>query len=70
MPTVDDRTEDYFSAALRRENFAFHGTEDEVARLLALGATRTDVGEDADESWEVMADPEGNEFCVLRSLAP
>ena len=45
-------------------------TEDEVTRLLALGATRTDVGQDADESWEVMADPEGNEFCVLRSLAP
>ena len=45
-------------------------TEDEVARLLALGATRTDVGQGADRSWVVMADPEGNEFCVLRTLAP
>ncbi|MFI8529436.1 VOC family protein [Streptomyces aquilus] len=46
------------------------GTEDEVARLLALGATRTDVGQGAGRSWVVMEDPEGNEFCVLRTLAP
>ncbi|MCZ2527126.1 VOC family protein [Streptomyces sp. HB2AG] len=45
-------------------------TEDEVARLLGLGATRTDVGQGAGRSWVVMADPEGNEFCVLRTLAP
>lgn len=37
----------------------------EVARLLELGATRVDVGQDADAAWVVMADPEGNEFCVL-----
>ncbi|MFB6393849.1 VOC family protein [Polymorphospora lycopeni] len=36
----------------------------EVARLLALGATRADVGQ-GDVSWVVLADPEGNEFCVL-----
>ncbi|MEV7796211.1 VOC family protein [Streptomyces sp. NPDC087512] len=46
------------------------GTDEEVARLLALGATRTDVGQGPDRSWVVMADPEGNEFCVLRTLAP
>ncbi|MCP9959369.1 VOC family protein [Streptomyces sudanensis] len=45
-------------------------TEDEVARLLGLGATRADVGQGPGRSWVVMADPEGNEFCVLRSLAP
>ncbi|MFC8534492.1 VOC family protein [Streptomyces sp. NPDC057249] len=45
-------------------------TEAEVARLLALGATRTDVGQGEGRSWVVMADPEGNEFCVLRTLAP
>jgi hypothetical protein len=44
--------------------------DEEVERLLALGATRADVGQTGDESWVVMADPEGNEFCVLRSLAP
>ncbi|MEM7271647.1 MAG: VOC family protein [Actinomycetota bacterium] len=36
----------------------------EVERLLALGASRIDVGQ-GDVSWVVMADPEGNEFCVL-----
>ncbi|MGN5630452.1 VOC family protein [Streptomyces sp. AC154] len=46
------------------------GTEDEVSRLLGLGATRADVGQGPDRSWVVMADPEGNEFCVLRTLAP
>jgi hypothetical protein len=38
--------------------------EAEVARLLALGATTADVGQGA-VSWKVLADPEGNEFCVL-----
>ena len=38
----------------------------EVARLLELGATRIDVGQ-GDVPWVVMADPEGNEFCVLGS---
>ncbi|WP_328884934.1 VOC family protein [Streptomyces sp. NBC_00316] len=45
-------------------------TDDEVTRLLGLGATKTDAGQDPDRSWVVMADPEGNEFCVLRTLAP
>lgn len=45
-------------------------TEAEVTRLLTLGATRTDVGQGPDRNWVVMADPEGNEFCVLRTLAP
>jgi len=39
----------------------------EVARLEALGATRVDIGQGPDVSWVVMADPEGNEFCVLRA---
>ena len=38
----------------------------EVERLLALGARRVDVGQ-RDVSWVVLADPEGNEFCVLSS---
>lgn len=37
----------------------------EVDRLLALGATRADVGQTGQESWVVLADPAGNEFCVL-----
>ncbi len=39
--------------------------EAEVSRLLGLGATRADVGQRGDESWVVLADPEGNEFCLL-----
>jgi len=37
----------------------------EVERLLALGARRVDIGQ-GDVGWVVLADPEGNEFCVLR----
>jgi hypothetical protein len=37
----------------------------EVARLERLGAKRVDVGQGADKTWVVLADPEGNEFCVL-----
>ena len=40
----------------------------EVERLLALGATRADVGQ-GEQTWIVLADPEGNEFCVLGSRA-
>jgi hypothetical protein len=38
----------------------------ELERLLALGATPADVGQTAEMSWYVLADPEGNEFCLLR----
>jgi predicted enzyme related to lactoylglutathione lyase len=38
----------------------------EVERVLALGATRVDIGQ-GDVSWVVLADPEGNEFCILSS---
>ncbi|MBO0811097.1 MAG: VOC family protein [Microlunatus sp.] len=36
-----------------------------VSRLEALGARRIDVGQGDDKSFVVLADPEGNEFCVL-----
>jgi hypothetical protein len=42
----------------------------QVARLLALGARHADVGQTGDEGFVVLADPEGNEFCVLRRRAP
>ncbi len=38
----------------------------EVERLLALGARPADVGQGDGVGWVVLADPEGNEFCVLR----
>jgi hypothetical protein len=37
----------------------------EPARLLHLGATPADVGQTGDEGWHVLADPAGNEFCLL-----
>jgi hypothetical protein len=37
---------------------------DEVQRLIGLGATHSDVGQSG-RPWIVMADPEGNEFCVM-----
>jgi len=38
--------------------------EEELQRLLALGATEVDIGQ-GEQSWIVLADPEGNEFCLL-----
>ncbi|WP_246485780.1 VOC family protein [Kribbella qitaiheensis] len=36
----------------------------------SLGGKRVSVGQDESVSWVVMADPEGNEFCVLRAFTP
>jgi predicted enzyme related to lactoylglutathione lyase len=38
---------------------------EEVARLVGLGARHVDVGQGPDAAWTVLADPEGNEFCIL-----
>jgi catechol 2,3-dioxygenase-like lactoylglutathione lyase family enzyme len=38
----------------------------ELQRLLDLGAVPADVGQTGEENWHVLADPEGNEFCLLR----
>lgn len=47
------------------------GQDAELQRLLSAGATPADVGQPADAPWHVLADPEGNEFCLLRTrLAP
>jgi hypothetical protein len=52
-------------------DLAPHTSQDrdaEIQRLLDLGARRIDVGQDEQQvSWTVLADPEGNEFCVLSS---
>ncbi len=39
----------------------------EIERLVALGAERIDIGQGPDVTWVVLADPEGNEVCVLRA---
>jgi Glyoxalase-like domain len=43
---------------------------EEVRRLLDLGARYADVGQAGDEDWVTLADPEGNEFCVLAERRP
>ncbi|GAA1514710.1 VOC family protein [Sphaerisporangium rubeum] len=44
---------------------------EELDRLLRAGARPADVGQTGEESWHVLADPEGNEFCLLRRrIAP
>lgn len=40
--------------------------EEEIERILSLGGRRVDIGQSGNESWTVLADPEGNEFCVVR----
>jgi predicted enzyme related to lactoylglutathione lyase len=43
----------------------------ELERLLAAGAEIADIGQTGEGSWHVLADPEGNEFCLLKArLAP
>lgn len=49
-------------------DFAPHTSDDrdaEIDRLLDLGATPVDLATPADATWTVLADPDGNEFCVL-----
>jgi len=64
MPVTDPKTVknrvhlDLTSSAADRDQ--------EIDRLLALGARRVDIGQTGGESWTVLADPEGNEFCVVR----
>ncbi len=41
--------------------------EAELERLVAIGARPADIGQTGEERWHVLADPEGNEFCLLRA---
>jgi len=69
LPGILFGVSDDLKSVKNRLHFDFRpdDRDDEVARLLALGATRADVGQRADEPWVVLCDPEGNEFCVLAS---
>jgi Glyoxalase-like domain len=48
---------------LRADRSSFN---DEIERLEGIGARRVDIGQGPDVTWVVFADPEGNEFCLLR----
>jgi predicted enzyme related to lactoylglutathione lyase len=67
MPSPDDKTsKNRVHLDLTTEA---HDRDAEIARLISLGAQRVDIGQTGAESWEVLADPEGNEFCVVRPKA-
>ena len=51
---------------LRADGTSF---ESERSRLEGLGAQKVDIGQGPDVTWVVFADPEGNEFCLLRRTA-
>ena len=70
MPTMDivpvpdgKQTKNRVHLDLRADGTSFDA---EVDRLEGLGARRVDVGQGPDVTWVVFADPEGNEFCLLR----
>jgi Glyoxalase-like domain len=70
LPTLDilavpdaKQTKNRLHFDLRADGTSFDA---EVDRLEALGARRVDVGQGPDVTWVVFADPEGNEFCLLR----
>ena len=67
------RTDEPKSGKLRLHidvNATDRDQEAELDRLLAAGARRADIGQTGNESWHVLADPEGNEFCLLRRRVP
>lgn len=74
QPTiVFDRTDEPKSGKLRLHidvNATDRDQDAELDRLLAAGARRADIGQTGNESWHVLADPEGNEFCLLRRQVP
>ena len=74
QPTiVFDRTDEPKSGKLRLHidvNATDRDQEAELGRLLAAGARRAGIGQTGNESWHVLADPEGNEFCLLRRQVP
>ena len=74
QPTiVFDRTDEPKSGKLRLHidvNATDRDQEAELGRLLAAGARRADIGQTGNESWHVLADPEGNEFRLLRRRVP
>jgi hypothetical protein len=70
MPTLDIGPASQKKAAKNRLHLDLRAdgstTAAELDRLLGLGATRVDIGQGSDVSWIVLADPGGNEFCLLR----
>lgn len=66
MPGLDFVRADEIKKGKSRLHLDFRPDDQdaEVARLVAHGARRVDIGQ-GEQSWVVLADPEGNEFCIL-----
>ena len=67
---VFDRTDEPKTGKLRLHfdvNATDRDQDAELERLLAAGARHADVGQTGEESWVVLQDPEGNEFCLLHT---
>lgn len=71
QPTiVIDRTDEPKRGKLRLHidvNATDRDQDAELERLLKLGARPADIGQTGEEPWHVLADPEGNEFCLLQA---
>ncbi|SDQ76533.1 hypothetical protein SAMN04489764_2033 [Thermostaphylospora chromogena] len=71
QPTITlSRTDEPKNGVLRLHfdvNATDRDQDAELERLLAAGARPVDIGQTGKESWHVLADPEGNEFCLLKS---
>ena len=65
LTDADRQYVDQQSAMMENLFWNLSDQEKEVARLERLGARTIDIGQRG-VTWVVMADPEGNEFCVLR----
>lgn len=63
-PTAQPKTEE--SRLHIDVNATDRDQDAELERLLALGARPADVGQTGNEPWHVLADPEGNAFCLLK----
>ena len=74
QPTIVFNQTDEPKAGKLRQHIDVNATDrdqdDELERLLAAGARRVDIGQTGAEPWHVLADPEGNEFCLLRRRVP
>jgi catechol 2,3-dioxygenase-like lactoylglutathione lyase family enzyme len=75
LPTMFLRRQDEPESGKLRLHFDVNATDrdqdTELERLLELGARPADVGQTGEEPWHVLADPEGNEFCLLTGrIAP
>ncbi|WP_350280517.1 VOC family protein [Kribbella sp. HUAS MG21] len=72
MPGIDFVRIDEPKKAKSRLHLDFRPDDQaaEVARFLAHGARRVDIGQGEQASWVVLADPEDNEFCILGERRP